>query len=124
MASSMIQNLSAEEVREIRKIIPEMRRWVANRDAAEKILSLLIEDRDTIKNDLHHLVEKIEGFERIEKILPALEEIVSNKEKAEWLWLTSKRYGGIVLGLIILIANFHDAAIKLYIWVRTWFALR
>lgn len=120
----MIQSLSAEELRELRKLMPKIKLLAQNKERIEAILEHLADERDAARKIVEEYA-KIDGtVDRIEEILPILEHLVENKERIDWFWKASRRYGGAAIGLVILASAFQESAVKLLMWVKTWFVVR
>lgn len=62
-----------------------------------------------------------EELRRLRLILPTLEHMVENKERIDWFWSTSKKWGGGTVGIIIIVSTFQEHAVKLWQVIRGFF---
>lgn len=58
---------------------------------------------------------------RLRDILPSLEKFVENKERIDWFWSTSKKWGGGTIGIIIIVSTFQEHAVKLWQVIKGFF---
>lgn len=106
----MIQEFTEAEIRSLRKLIESS-------EHVERILKILIDEREEIRS----LVQQCdENNRKVTGILPTLEKLVENKERIDWFWSTSRKYGGGALALIILISTFQEHANKILMWLRSF----
>lgn len=111
------------DLRELRDIMPSLRKMVANRENIERIIGHLIDDREIAKVIVDELLrvqqkEILPMIDRLEVIMPTLEKSVQNKERIEWLFQKGRRYGAAGLGAIILVSTFSEHAVKLWAAIK------
>lgn len=126
VGAGLTHSLTAEEIHDLRLLMPALKQLASNKQRIEEILGTLIDDRADNRRRLADLVGEYDKFGetigRIDNILPTLEHLIENRERIEWFWKTSRQYGAATVGLIILISTFEESVVKLWVWVKmTWF---
>lgn len=115
----VIQPLTEDELRELRelrRLSPELRHLARNRARIEKMLGILIDDRKTQGEAIAVLKS---NNERVVQILPTLEKMAENKERVDWFYSVTKKWGTAGLAMVILVSTFFDHVSKLWAWARS-----
>lgn len=57
----------------------------------------------------------------LKEMLPTLKKFVENRERIDWFWSASRKWGGGAIGVVILVSTFQEQASRLWLFVRAFF---